>query len=637
MSLTIKHNGLQYNVATIEDLPTTDLEENQVVVVADEARGGTFIYRNAESSVNNGGTIFNGWTRQYDGAVNVKWFGTVDSTSLKNSLAMGDTFIDEVSPVTLNTLDVEPILANISNLIIGVNVLTIELPKGIYNFSESIRIINNNLGNLKILGVEPEQVSISEQKSISGSSGAFEVVLSVDNSTAEIGDFLHTIDVIGTGSVEIHRGIWEIIAASSTEITVKNTCWTDSFPSNTITSSNSYIIKSILKFANSDGITLYDSALGLIDNIAVVGNSDDYWSESDVTGTELGTHGILVGAPSVSVNGKIENSNMNGISNASISFGSRFGVNGFDQQGIVTENNGSAMGDFVTSCNNKRRGFYASTGSGIRAKHISANGNFINGCIADIGGALYSSSNSCACGNGSDGIVSFHNGALIFDTGIVKSNGASGVVAKYGGFAQATGSYISNNNVYGVESTVGGVAYVSSSEILNNPSKGLVAQINGLIRADNSTIGGSSRAIEASSNSTIYASDTNILDGSTMNNDSFIYLNSAVYTPSSNVYKQRFIDNNTNKGFELVTLSGGDATLRFDNGGAGTFTDTLIFRSGGDKFYAHSDNSMDIGRPTNRFKTLYTGAINASNLPTTDPTVTGEVWNDNGTLKVSAG
>jgi len=56
-------------------LLNTNKEINTTAIVKDSDRGGVFIYDGAQSGVNNGGTIFNGWVRQYDGAVNVKWFG----------------------------------------------------------------------------------------------------------------------------------------------------------------------------------------------------------------------------------------------------------------------------------------------------------------------------------------------------------------------------------------------------------------------------------------------------------------------------------------------------------------------------------------------------------------------------------
>jgi len=64
-------------VADIDELLllNTNKEINTTAIVKDSNRGGVFNYDGAQSGVNNGGTVFNGWVRQYDGAVNVKWFG----------------------------------------------------------------------------------------------------------------------------------------------------------------------------------------------------------------------------------------------------------------------------------------------------------------------------------------------------------------------------------------------------------------------------------------------------------------------------------------------------------------------------------------------------------------------------------
>jgi hypothetical protein len=103
-------------VADIDELLllNTNKEINTTAIVKDNNRGGVFIYDGAQSGVNNGGTIFNGWVRQYDGAVNVKWFGAkgdglpedddtiafqaaIDFTSLSKSgvldLVKGKTYI----------------------------------------------------------------------------------------------------------------------------------------------------------------------------------------------------------------------------------------------------------------------------------------------------------------------------------------------------------------------------------------------------------------------------------------------------------------------------------------------------------------------------------------------------------------
>lgn len=130
MSLKIKSSGINFNVSTINDFPTDGLEDGLVCVVTDKDRGGTFVYRSADSAVNNGGTIFNGWTRQYNGAVNVKWFG-----------AKGDGIADDTTSITnamvSNNISSSNSFGGYSGIYVG-NSIPIYFPKGKYVISSTL-------------------------------------------------------------------------------------------------------------------------------------------------------------------------------------------------------------------------------------------------------------------------------------------------------------------------------------------------------------------------------------------------------------------------------------------------------------------------------------------------------------------
>lgn len=76
-------------IDTVADFPANP-NNGDVVIVRDISRGGTFIYDSSEVAGSNDGTNFDGWIRQYSGAVNVKWFGAVDgqdsTTAIQNAI-----------------------------------------------------------------------------------------------------------------------------------------------------------------------------------------------------------------------------------------------------------------------------------------------------------------------------------------------------------------------------------------------------------------------------------------------------------------------------------------------------------------------------------------------------------------------
>jgi len=83
--LTLKTNDIIntdkeiYYVNTIDELEKlNNIKDKALCHVADENRGGTFIFDYSKKDINDSGITFNGWVRQYSGAVNIRWFNTFE-------------------------------------------------------------------------------------------------------------------------------------------------------------------------------------------------------------------------------------------------------------------------------------------------------------------------------------------------------------------------------------------------------------------------------------------------------------------------------------------------------------------------------------------------------------------------------
>lgn len=66
--------NIAFQVKKVEELKIVPPEVG-ICVVSDPVRGGVFSYVKDNATINNGGTIFDGWTRNYENEVNVRWFG----------------------------------------------------------------------------------------------------------------------------------------------------------------------------------------------------------------------------------------------------------------------------------------------------------------------------------------------------------------------------------------------------------------------------------------------------------------------------------------------------------------------------------------------------------------------------------
>lgn len=106
-------------VETIEQMLSLTPLDKDIAMVKDLNRGGTFIYDVTQAAINNDGTIFDGWVRQYSGAVNVKWFG-----------AKGDGIADDT-----NTLQLALVYCNAKRI-------NLYIPSGKYMVKDNIGFPN---------------------------------------------------------------------------------------------------------------------------------------------------------------------------------------------------------------------------------------------------------------------------------------------------------------------------------------------------------------------------------------------------------------------------------------------------------------------------------------------------------------
>lgn len=130
----ITPSNVNYEVKNIEDLANVP-EDIKICVVTDLLRGGIFVYDDNKKSINNKGTIINGWVRQYDSEANVQWFG-----------AVGNGVKDDTEALQ-QAVNSEPCLW---------------FPKGIYYITNTIQLKNST----HLRGTQSSYIKMSEDKTM---------------------------------------------------------------------------------------------------------------------------------------------------------------------------------------------------------------------------------------------------------------------------------------------------------------------------------------------------------------------------------------------------------------------------------------------------------------------------------------
>jgi len=136
VELSIEHNDLLTKgkkvtyADTIEQLEQLEGLDDYICIVTDKDRGGIFIYDKNKKDMNDSGVVFNGWCRQHEGPVNVKWFTNIENAFLYKTIIIEKDItikstINISSSTTLHLLNNSTITTNGQTLFINNSKLTI--------------------------------------------------------------------------------------------------------------------------------------------------------------------------------------------------------------------------------------------------------------------------------------------------------------------------------------------------------------------------------------------------------------------------------------------------------------------------------------------------------------------------------
>jgi len=300
--------------------------------------------------------------------------------------------------------------------------VTIQVAAGTYTHTSPIVVDHPCGSQIQIVGATPITTTVTGVGTISGSAGNRSVPIKVANVTGlQVGQYAIIRNTTGTGNHFAHRGIWEITAVNTTTktVTVKNTHRASTFPTATLSGGDFIVLTTILKFSSCHGIVSYDKSLGLLDNVALVGNNT-----VDYDGIYLTRH---------------DHSTLRG---GSIRCGSNVGISSFDAGARVCA--GSLVAHDVAASGNGHHGFLAQFSGSIYAYSSTASGNGNIGFFAQYSGSI-SAYSSTASGNAYNGFYAQYSGSISAYSSTASGNGSNGFYASLSGSISASSSTASGN------------------------------------------------------------------------------------------------------------------------------------------------------------------------------------------------
>lgn len=342
--------------------------------------------------------------------------------------------------------------------------VTIQVAAGTYNHTSPI-IFDHPCGRyIKIVGATPVTTTCSAVGTITGVAGDWSVPITVASTSGiAAGDYVIIKDTTGTDDHYAFRGIWKVISVdNATQITVQNTHRKSTFPTASLSGGTVVVLKTILKFDGSGLIIEPNTALGFINNIALVGNGTN-------------GNGLCVG-------------NSSEYGNWGPSFilcGENFGVNNFGWTGVAVIGSSilqSVPSSVIASCGNGHRGFLASHCSAIIAPSSVSNGNSNSGFQA-IGNSRIDVDSSVACGNNGFGYDASEVSSIKGSYAIANNNNNAGFNCSVN-----SGISVPNSTAYGntnydyhvwVESSMYVYGYTGTPTF--SPALSTVGNVNSII------------------------------------------------------------------------------------------------------------------------------------------------------------
>lgn len=483
---------------------------------------------------------------------------------------------------------------------------TINIPAGDFAFTEQIAFSNPKLSNITINGASTVNTTLSSFIGVTGTARDYRVTLGVvSSSNIAVGDYcIFRATITGTGDYDVHAGVWRVTAVDSggsNRITVRNTCYTSTFPTTTVTGGQVVCLKTKLTFTGSDGLRFEaGTAPKLMNNFMLVGDFD----VADGSGTH-GTHGIVTASPLISTGGS---SNVDYDPGGFVRLGVSIGIANFGEQGVAISGRGHMVSNFIAACSNRKRGIYAEGGH-IRCKFCLTNGNGEDGIIADTTGYI-SAGNSISSGNGLNGYWSTNTSLVVCNSAIASNNLRNGYESRGNTRLGGDGATARNNALSGFAASDGGMIDADNATSTSNDGDGFFATSNGIIDADNSTsTNNGGWGYESEHNSVVRASGSTVSGNTTGNynsvNNSTLFDDTGAVAVDANPPGQvgaLWWNTARTQSVQPILTSIGDMVIRMGSNNRYTFKANGVI-------HPITTDTQDFGRTTERWRNIYCQGI----------------------------